>query len=417
MRERSRGLAPALSRGLHVIVDADQCKPGATAHYHGTMMRRTAQPDITGWEAVPCAPGEVRIRLFGSWVVATGSHSVARIDRHIGPDTTKISFDVDGLSAWDSVLIDFLYKLERLADSRSIAVDRAGLPAGAARLIALTRAVPERQGARREQRQIGRVERLGTTAIGFFTAAADLVTFFGEACIAIGRLIAGRARLRRSDLMLAIEDCGPNALPIVALIAFLVGLILSFVGAIQLKQFGAAIYVANLVGIAMVREMGAMMTAILMSGRTGAAFAANIGTMQVSDEISALQTLGISPMEFLVLPRIVALSLMLPLLAVFSNIVGMLGGLVISAAMLDISPIAYFHQTSGALSLVDWSVGLVKATIFGAIVAIVGCWRGMRCARSAAAVGDAATSAVVLCIVLIITVDAIATVLCTTLDI
>ena len=115
-------------------------------------MRRTAQPDITGWEAVPCAPGEVRIRLFGSWVVATGSHSVARIDRHIGPDTTKISFDVDGLSAWDSVLIDFLYKLERLADSRSIAVDRAGLPAGAARLIALTRAVPERQGARREQR-------------------------------------------------------------------------------------------------------------------------------------------------------------------------------------------------------------------------------------------------------------------------
>jgi phospholipid/cholesterol/gamma-HCH transport system permease protein len=386
-------------------------------HYHGTMMRRTAQPDITGWEAVPCAPGEVRIRLFGSWVVATGSHSVARIDRHIGPDTTKISFDVDGLSAWDSVLIDFLYKLERLADSRSIAVDRAGLPAGAARLIALTRAVPERQGARREQRQVGRVERLGTTAIGFFTAAADLVTFFGEACIAIGRLIAGRARLRRSDLMLAIEDCGPNALPIVALIAFLVGLILSFVGAIQLKQFGAAIYVANLVGIAMVREMGAMMTAILMSGRTGAAFAANIGTMQVSDEISALQTLGISPMEFLVLPRIVALSLMLPLLAVFSNIVGMLGGLVISAAMLDISPIAYFHQTSGALSLVDWSVGLVKATIFGAIVAIVGCWRGMRCARSAAAVGDAATSAVVLCIVLIITVDAIATVLCTTLDI
>ena len=166
-----------------------------------------------------------------------------------------------------------------------------------------------------------------------------------------------------------------------------------------------------------VTEMGAMMTAILMSGRTGAAFAANIGTMQVSDEISALQTLGISPMEFLVLPRIVALSLMLPLLAVFSNIVGMLGGLVISAAMLDISPIAYFHQTSGALSLVDWSVGLVKATIFGAIVAIVGCWRGMRCARSAAAVGDAATSAVVLCIVLIITVDAIATVLCTTLDI
>jgi len=167
----------------------------------------------------------------------------------------------------------------------------------------------------------------------------------------------------------------------------------------------------------MAREMGAMMTAILMSGRTGAAFAANIGTMQVNDEISALQTLGISPMEFLVLPRIVALALMMPLLAIFANVVGMAGGLLIAVATLDIAPIAYYHQLSGALSLTDWAIGLTKAAIFGVIVAIVGCWRGMRSARSAAAVGDAATSAVVLGIVLIIAVDAIATVVCNTLGI
>jgi len=167
----------------------------------------------------------------------------------------------------------------------------------------------------------------------------------------------------------------------------------------------------------MVREMGAIMTAILMSGRTGAAFAANLGTMQVSDEVSALQTLGIPPMEFLVVPRILALSLMMPLLTVFANIVGMLGGLLIGTLMLDISPIAYYNQTSGAVGINDWAVGLVKAVLFGAVVAIVGCWRGMRCRRSAADVGAAATSAVVLCIVLIIVIDATATVICTTLKI
>ena len=247
------------------------------------------------------------------------------------------------------------------------------------------------------------MERLGTGTLEFCRAAADLLAFFGEACIALGRLVTRRARLRRSDLAVAIEDCGPRALPVVALIAFLVGLILSFVGAIQLKQFGAAIYVANLVGIAMAREMGAMMTAILMSGRTGAAFAANIGTMQVNDEIDRrCRRSGFRPMEFLVLPRIVALALMMPLLAIFANVVGMAGGLLIAVATLDIAPIAYYHQLSGALGLTDWAIGLTKAAIFGVIVAIVGCWRGMRSARSAAAVGDAATSAVVLGIVLII---------------
>jgi len=370
-----------------------------------------------GWDALPAAAGDLEIRLFGRWTLAAGAQSVAGLDRLLPPDTRQISFDARDLLAWDSVLIEFLCKLEGWAEAEKIKVDRSGLPGGAVRLAALARAVPERQGARRDRTRMGRVEQLGAVVLEFVQGAGDLLAFFGEACLAFGRLAAGRARLRRSDLAVAIEDCGPRALPIVALIAFLVGLILSFVGAIQLKQFGAAIYVANLVGIAMVREMGAMMTAILMSGRTGAAFAANIGTMQVNDEISALQTLGIPPMEFLVLPRVVALALMMPLLAIFANVVGMAGGLLISVAMLDIAPIAYYHQLSGALGLTDWAVGLTKAVIFGAIVAIVSCWRGMRSARSAAAVGDAATSAVVLCIVLIVAVDAIATVVCTILGI
>jgi phospholipid/cholesterol/gamma-HCH transport system permease protein len=363
--------------------------------------------------------GELRVRLFGEWVLASGARSSAELSRRLSetPRPAKISFDARELGAWDNVLVEFLNKLEAIAGERGVAVDRSALPGGVERLVALARAVPERQGARRAQRRPDLLTRVGAGSLGFFATTADFISFLGEAIIGIGRLTIGKARLRRSDLMLAIEDCGPGALPIVALISFLIGLILAFVGAIQLQQFGAAIFVANLVGVAMVREMGAMMTAILMSGRTGAAFAANLGTMQVSDEISALQTLGIPPMEFLVVPRIVALSLMMPLLAVFANIVGMLGGMLIGWLMLDIAPITYYNQTSGAVGLNDWAVGLVKAVLFGAVVAVVGCWRGMRCQRSAAAVGAAATSAVVLCIVLIIIIDATATVVCTTLKI
>jgi phospholipid/cholesterol/gamma-HCH transport system permease protein len=372
-----------------------------------------------GWEVNLLTAGELRVRLFGEWVLSSGARSSAELSRRIGETSrpTKISFDAREVGAWENVLIDFLSKLETIAGERSIAVDRSGLPGGVQRLVALARAVPERAGARRTQQRSDLLTRVGRNSLGFFATMADFVAFLGEALVGTGRMLVGRARLRGSDLVLAIEDCGPNALPIVALISFLVGLILAFVGAIQLQQFGAAIFVANLVGIAMVREMGAMMTAILMSGRTGAAFAANLGTMQVSDEVSALQTLGIPPMEFLVVPRIVALSLMMPLLTVFANIVGMLGGLLIGTSMLDISPIAYYNQTAGAVGINDWAVGLVKAMLFGAVVAIVGCWCGMRCRRSAAAVGAAATSAVVLCIVLIIVIDATATVICTTLKI
>ena len=372
-----------------------------------------------GWEAELSPAGELRIKLSGDWVLATGVRSSDEILRRFSetPQPKKTSFDASKLGVWDEVLIKFLTKLETIAGERGVEVDTSALPRGVARLVALARAVPERSGARRTIQRSDFLTAVGAASLEFFSAAVDFAAFLGETMIGLGRLIVGKARLRRSDLMLAIEECGPDALPITALISFLIGLIIAFIGAIQFQRFGAAIYVADLVGIAMVREMGAMMTAILMSGRTGAAYAANLGTMQVSDEISALETLGIPPMEFLVLPRIVALSLMMPLLAVFANVVGILGGTLIAALQLGISSASYYNETASAVGLNDWAVGLVKAVLFGAVVAIVGCWRGMRCQRSAAAVGAAATSAVVLCIVLIIMIDAIATVICTTLNI
>lgn len=372
-----------------------------------------------GWAVSLQAAGELRIRLTGRWVLASGACSSGEISRCLEatPAAATISFDVQDLGPWDNVLIDFLNKIETIAGERRISIDHSALPGGVARLLALARAVPEHRDARHAQSRPDPLTRIGAATQTFLAATADFVGFVGETSAAVGRVISGKARFRASDFLLAIEDCGPGALPIAALVSFLVGLILAFVGAIELRQFGASIYVANLVGVAMVREMGAMMTAILMSGRTGGAYAASLGTMEVSDEISALRTLGIPPMEFLVLPRIVALVLMMPLLAIFANIVGMLGGLLIAGLMLDITPVAYYHQTSGAVGLNDWAISLSKAAVFGAIVGVVGCWRGMRSARSAAAVGNAATSAVVLGIVLIIMADAIATMICTTLNI
>jgi phospholipid/cholesterol/gamma-HCH transport system permease protein len=215
-----------------------------------------------------------------------------------------------------------------------------------------------------------------------------MLGFIGEAILAGLRLATGQARFRRVDLVLFVQESGVQALGIVTLISFLIGLILAFMGAVQLRQFGAQIFVADLVGLGMTREMGCVMTGIIMAGRTGAAFAAQLGTMQVNEEIDALQTMGIPPMEFLVLPRMLALMLMMPLLCVYADLLGMLAGL-----------------------LVDLGLGLGKSVIFGALVALAGCLRGMQCGRSASAVGAAATSAVVSGIVWIIVADGLCAVL------
>jgi len=243
------------------------------------------------------------------------------------------------------------------------------------------------------------------------TGAKDIVTFIGEAVQAFLVLGRGKIGFRKSDFYLTIQECGAQALPIVTLISFLVGLILAFVGAVQLKQFGAQIYVANLVGLGMAREMGAMMTAIIMAGRTGAAFAAQLGTMRVNQEIDALTTLGIAPMQYLVLPRMLALMLMMPLLCLYADLVGIVGGAVVGITMLDLGIVEYFNQTQQALSVTDFVLGLIKSVVFGVLVAIAGCLRGMQCGNSSAAVGNAATSAVVTGIVFIVVSDSILTVI------
>jgi phospholipid/cholesterol/gamma-HCH transport system permease protein len=223
--------------------------------------------------------------------------------------------------------------------------------------------------------------------------------------------------VRWPDLLLVLQEVGPGALGIVALINFLSGLILAYVGAVQLAQFGASIYVADLVAVATVREMGCIMTAIIICGRTGAAFAAQLGTMKVNEEIDALKTFGFPPMDFLVLPRVLALVLMIPLLCVFADLIGILGGFAVASLNMQVSPVDYLQRTLEAVTLSSFLLGVFKGGVFGAWVALVGCWRGMRCGNNAAAVGEATTSAVVIGITGIVAGDGLFAVLTSALHI
>ncbi len=353
------------------------------------------------------AGGLLTLELTGDWLLANRPPPASDAARMIADETkvSTVAFDTRGLGRWDSGLLTFLMKIRESCLARSIGVDAAGLPDGVHRLLDLATAVPEKEGARRSLTSPGLIERVGVRALALGHAAGDSLAFLGEATMSFGRLVSGRARFRRSDLWLVVEDCGVRALPIVSLISILVGLILAFVGAVQLALFGAQIFVANLVGIGMAREMGAMMTAIIMAGRTGAAFAAQLGTMQVNEEIDALKTLGIPPMDFLVLPRMLALILMMPILCLYANLLGIIGGAIVGIGMLDITAAQYLSQTKAALSPTDFAVGVVKAAVFGVLIALSGCLRGMQSGRSASAVGAAATSAVVTAIVLIVVVD------------
>ncbi len=200
-------------------------------------------------------------------------------------------------------------------------------------------------------------------------------------------------------------------MPIVSLISFLIGMIFAFVGVMQLNSFGAGIYTANLVSIAMVREMAPIMTAIIMAGRTGAAYAAQIGTMKVNEEIDALTTLGINPVDFLVTPRVIALVVMMPLLTMYGSLLGILGGTLVGTVMLDVTMIQFLHQ---AINAVGWNAlfgGLFKSVVYGALVAIAGCQQGLACGGSAMAVGQATTKAVVQGIVMIVVSAAVLTVI------
>ncbi len=353
------------------------------------------------------------LMLSGDWTLSQQQLDWERFHTELSNKQSlrQMRLEGKGLGAWDSSLLTLLQGVSDFAEARSISLDLSTLPEGVTRLLHLARAVPERTGSRREDERKGLLHRLGESSLWGWRELQQINHFVGELVLSFARLLTGRARFRRIDLLSFLQSAGPEALPIVTLIGLLVGAVLAFVGAVQLQMFGAEIYVANLVGLGSVREMGAMMTAIIMAGRTGSAYAAQLGTMQVNDEIDALKTFGFSVIDFLVLPRTLAMLIMLPLLTIWANLMGILGGMLVGVLVLDIGLLEYLIQTQESMGPGDLSVGLIKSFIFAFVIALSGCMRGLQSGRNSSAVGHATTSAMVTAILLIVIWDAVTTIL------
>ncbi len=363
-------------------------------------MRQDEQGEVSFEQA---SDATLVVRLSGSWCLRNDMPAASLLAEQLKAVTPKrVLFDSSPITNWDSSLIAFLTQSSEICRAHGIKQDRGGLQDGLRHLVELAEAVPEKTGARSASVRPSFLTRVGNATIGYGHAVGEFLSFLGELSVALARFLRGKARYRRVDLLEAIQQCGAEAVGIVSLIAFLIGVILAFMGAVQLSQFGASIYVADLVGIGMVRDMGAMMTAIIMSGRTGAAFAAKLGTMKVTQETDALTTMGISPLEFLVLPRVLALIIMMPLLCLVADLIGVFGGLFVGVSMLGLAPGSYMRETISTLTLTNLFGGLLKATTYGVLIAIAGCLRGFQCGNSSSAVGDAATQAVVMSIVMVV---------------
>lgn len=352
----------------------------------------------------------VVLSFAGRWTIEAALPSLHTVLSQIaaretpGDAVERVVLDARDLEEWDSEFLVYLRRLHASLAKLGVAADPSGLPQGVQRLLAMASAVSavsRRQPSARDTV----VRRVGMAAQKFADDARAFVDFLGELVIATARLLRGRARFPAADFALVLQDTGIRALPIVSLIAVLIGLIMAFVGAVQLTRFGAGIFTADMVVIAMLREMGAVMTAIIMAGRTGAAYAAELATMQVNEEIDALGTLGIDPVEYLVLPRVLGLTLMMPLLCLYADLLGILGGAVIGLTILDIPLLEYWTRTINATGFTNLTIGVVKAMVFGGLIGLAGCLRGLTAGRSAAAVGVATTSAVVTAIVMIVVFD------------
>ena len=355
--------------------------------------------------------GALRCRFAGRWTIEGDDREpFHRSWRHAlteGKEIREVSFEIGEDVEWDSVLVVFIRSCLRDCKENKLAVDMSRLPEGLCKMFLMT-----------EEKAIERVE-LDEGDSGLLTSLGELIFvvveailsslhFLGEWTLSVFRLFRLKARFRLSDFIESCRACGASALPIVTLVSFLTGLTMAFVGSVQLAKFNARIYVADLVSLAMVREMGGLMVAIVMAGRTGAAFAAELGNMKLNEEIDSLRTFGISPMDFLILPRTLALFVMLPMLTLYADVVGILGGMVVGIFVLDFSLHHYIEQTQTALSSM-WDIysGLAKTIAFGGIIGMVGCKKGLDCGNDSAALGEGVTSAVVTSITLVVVADAL----------
>ena len=367
-----------------------------------------ARPKTLSARACARADGAVmEVLLEGEWTLQGGTPRWAGVLGRERPKAVRVR--ADAVTHWDTSLVAFLGEAKSWCDGAGVGCDLGPLPEKM-RVLGGQFAQSLVAGARPDHSRSLLVD-VGLATGDALRQGRDLLGFIGDCWLGAKRLVAGQAGFRWNDCLGEMQKCGAMALPIVSLISFLVGVTLAYSGAIVLRRFGGDIWVADLIGVAMTREMGAMMVGVVLAGRTGAAFAAEIGSMKANEEIDALTVLGISPVRFLVLPRVLAVGLMMPLLALYANCLGIIGGMAVAYAALDIPFAAYWVEMLTIVDLPDVAVGIIKAVVYGLIVGLAGCRRGLQAESNAAGVGHAATSAVVTAILFIILADAIFAVL------
>lgn len=387
-----------------------------------TAVVNPAAPNIT--EAHPAVkraavsqstrPDGLHLALTGAWKIGMAP----AFQTYTTTEAAAVFIDAASVTEWDSSLVNFALQAHLHASEHQYHLELA-LPKGAQALLTLALSVPAQQQSTARISKFAQLKHaLSPVRISeqLGRETQDLLAFIGELLAAFVQTLLGKARIRRVDVLRFGYQAGPNALPIIGLTSLLVGMILGYLGAVQLQEFGAGIYVANLVTVGMLREMGALMTAVIMAGRTGAAYAAQLGTMQVNEEVDAIEILGISPMQFLVLPRVIGVILVLPLLVIYANVLGIFGGAIVAIG-LGITPLQYVTQASSSLGIDHIAVGVFKGLVFAILIGIAGCRAGMASARNSEGVGRATTTAVVTGLVYLIVADATINIICQILDI
>lgn len=347
---------------------------------------------------------ECVVTLSGDWSLGATVPSWEEIA--VKCHSKKIRVVADHLGTWDTALLLFLRHGKKWALAKKKTFEITALPTSLKKIFQHEEEIMLPQ-AKRKHKRTSFLFFLGARFLTLMERGGEALEFVGRCTLGLERLVIRKANWRAIDFFLEMQRCWESSALIVGFISFLVGVILAFQSAIQLKQYGASILVADLVGLAVVREMGPMMAAIIVAGSTGARFAAQLGNMKVDEEIDALETLGISSIDFLVLPRFLAVTFMMPILAMCANVLGIMGGLFISATLLSISASAYFTETQSRVDSTDVISGLIKSFVFGILIAFAGCYRGIHCERTTAGVGRATSSAVVTGIMLIVVADAI----------
>jgi phospholipid/cholesterol/gamma-HCH transport system permease protein len=351
--------------------------------------------------------GVLEVNLAGTWRITRPLPRWPEVLGDRRPQAVRLG--LLNLGSWDSSLIRFVHEVVTWCRAAGVRCDSGDLPETVRRLAAqLVEGSEARASTARSANPFALV---GLATADVWRQTRDLANFIGECTLSAVRVVKNPRRFRWRDCLEEMQQCGAMAVPIVSLASFLVGLTVAYTGAIILRQFGGDIWVADIVGLSMFREMGAMMTGMVVAGRTGAAYAAHLGNMKAGEELDALETFGVRVVDFLVLPRLIALTVMMPVLTIYANFVGLVGGMLVASSILSIPASAYWIEMQTTVDLSDVNSGIIKSLIFGMLVAVAGCLRGLQCERSAAGVGKAATSAVVTGILLIIVADAVFAVL------